>query len=809
MKFFDNMRYVIIVFVTLLTQQIFGQTVRIFDEYSGEVLQNVDIFNEDQSISTISDEKGNADISAFSDSDRIHFQYLSHDLLILTKAQLELSKYKVYLTPSTQSLNEIVISASRFQQRKKDIPQKIATIKANEIALANPQTSADLLKSSGQVYIQKSQLGGGSPMIRGFSTNRLLLSVDGVRMNNAIFRGGNIQNVISIDPLSIDRTEVVLGPGSTIYGSDAVGGVMNFYTKKPTISYYDDMQVRGTGMLRYATASNEKTGHFDVNLGFKKWGFLTSVTYTDFDDLRMGSHGPDDYLRPEYVRTVNGVDEVVANSNPKIQNPTGYDQVNFMEKIAFMPNDRWNFNLGVFYTATSDYARYDRLLIYRDGLPRSAEWNYGPQKWFMSNLQVRNKVDENFYDEVKLTLAYQNFKESRIDRNFQSETRRNREENVDAFSANIDFEKRFNPKSKFFYGGEYVINVIGSDGFEQNIVSGERNTIASRYPDGATWQSMAAYASYQYKPAESLALQAGLRYNHIIAYSDFSENNAFFNFPFEESNVNTGAFTGTAGISWSPNKVMQWKLNFGTAFRAPNIDDIGKIFDSEPGSVVVPNPNIKSEYAYNGELGLQLNFDDKVTLDIATYYTLLNNALVRRDFNLDGQTEIIYDGELSNVQAIQNAAMSKLYGFEVGANIRLSERLNLTSQLSYVNGEEEQDDGSIAPIRHAAPLFGNSHLVWKNERLTLDLFTEYNGQFDFQDLAPTEVSKAYLYALDENGNPFAPSWYTLNLRTQYDINDKMNLTAALENITDQRYRTYSSGISAPGRNLILSLKYSL
>ena len=128
------------------------------------------------------------------------------------------------------------MSVSKWEQQRKDIPQKIVSINAQSIAFGNSQTSADLLQQSGQVFVQKSQLGGGSPMIRGFATNRVLLSVDGVRMNNAIFRGGNVQNVLSIDPFSIKNTEIIFGPGSVIYGSDAIGGVMNFYTKAPRFS---------------------------------------------------------------------------------------------------------------------------------------------------------------------------------------------------------------------------------------------------------------------------------------------------------------------------------------------------------------------------------------------------------------------------------------------------------------------------------------------------------------------------------------------------------------------------------------------
>ena len=125
-------------------------------------------------------------------------------------------------------------------------------------------------------------------MIRGFATNRLLLSVDGVRMNNAIFRGGNIQNVISIDPFTIKSTEVIFGPGSVIYGSDAIGGVMNFYTNNPQFSKTDSLEVFGKSNYRYSSANNENTVHVDFNLGKREWAFLSSLTYNNFGDLKMG-----------------------------------------------------------------------------------------------------------------------------------------------------------------------------------------------------------------------------------------------------------------------------------------------------------------------------------------------------------------------------------------------------------------------------------------------------------------------------------------------------------------------------------------
>ncbi len=784
-----------------------AQHIKVLNKITQEPVIGVAIYNVDKTKSIITNFRGEAQLDEFLDSEIIYFKHISHVLKKITKIQLGASN-KVYLDSNTQGLEEIVISASKFEQNKRDIPQKIVSLNVGNIQFVNPQTSADLLETSGQVYIQKSQLGGGSPMIRGFSTNRLLITVDGVRMNNAIFRGGNLQNVIALDPFSIENTEVTLGSGSVIYGSDAIGGVMSFYTQKPKLSYTDSPLFQSHIITRYATASYEKTGHFDFNLGYKKWAFVTNVSYTDFNDLRMGSNGPEDYLRPEFVLATNTGDVIIDNNNPKIQKASGYNQLNLMQKIRFEPYENLSLDFGLYYTKTSDIPRYDRLIRYKNDALRSAEWHYGPQKWFMSNLQITKLSSRsNLYDKLKATLAYQNFQESRVDRDFQSSMRNIREEAVDAYSFNLDFEKTLSLKTRFFYGFEYVNNKIMSSGEVEDINDNTFASTVSRYPNGSSWQSAAVYSSIKYKPNTKFVFQSGLRFNHIISKANFKENNVYLNLPFESSKNNSGALTGTAGISWSPNKIIQWKLNASSAFRAPNIDDIGKVFDSEPGSVVVPNEHLKPEYAYGGELGLKLNFNKDFILDISTYYTYLNNALVRRDYTLNGESEIIYDGELSNIQAIQNASKAWIYGFEVGMKMAISDQLKLTSQYSVIGGTEENDAIEV-PIRHVAPNFGNTHLIWTGKSLKVDAFLNYNNELSFNQLAPSEIEKEYLYALDSNGNPYAPSWYTFNFRTQYRVSNATTVTASLENITDQRYKTYSSGIAAPGRNFILSLKYS-
>lgn len=784
----------------------FGQEVKIIDSDTKEPIPGVVFYNNNKSKNGISNIDGIITLDNFSNNETVNFQHTSYETVAITKSQILKNKGIVSLKQGAGLLDEIVLSVTKFRQSRGEVSQSVVSINANDALFSQPQTTADLLSNSGKVFVQKSQLGGGSPMIRGFSTNRLLMTVDGVRMNTAIFRGGNIQNILSIDPFVVENSEVILGPGSVVYGSDAVGGVMNFYTLKPKFSFEEGMSFSGSAIARYATANEEKTGHIDMNFGFKEWAFLSSISYSNFGDLRMGKHGPDDYLRNFYIQSVDGEDVQTPNSNPLIQKPTGYDQLSLAQKVRFMPNEVWDFTLNLLYSETSDYSRYDRLTRVRpNGNLRDAEWYYGPQKWFSSNIQLERKSRSLFYDDSKLIVGYQFFEESRNNRSMGSTNLYHSMEQVDALSANLDFTKNIYDVD-LFYGVEYVHNTVSSTGNVTNILTDEEEETASRYPDGSTWQSYAAYVNMLWKMSPKTSLQTGVRYSHFNIDAMF--DNRFFDFPFEDAQINTGNFTGSIGLTYKASDLLSLRTNLATAYRAPNIDDIGKIFDSEPGSVVVPNPDLKAEYSYNGEVGVALNFDNILKVEMAGFYTKLDNALVRRDFSLNGETEIIYQGELSNVQAIQNAADARVYGFEAAAQINFSENLSLNSNYTIAKGYEELDNGDKAPLRHAPPQFGNTHLIWKNNRLKIDAFARYSGQIRAKNLAPSEANKPEIYPVNSNGDLYSPRWHTLNLATQYQLTDALQLSASLENITDQRYRTYSSGIAAPGRNLIAAVKYT-
>lgn len=784
----------------------FTQSVFIFDRENKSPLEFVVVSQAKNNLVELSDESGKVDLSNFSRTDKIEFRLFGYKTINRTFADLEKKGYEVFLESSTIALEQAVVSATKWSQSRQEIPARITSITKEERELLNPQTAADLLGISGEVFIQKSQQGGGSPMIRGFSTNRLLYTVDGVRMNTAIFRSGNLQNVISLDPFATESTEVFFGPGSIIYGSDAIGAVMSFQTLQAEFSENDNFYIKGNTALRTSTANSEKTGHVHFKYGGKKWAAVTSISRNDYGDLRMGSRGPDIFLRPNYVVREGDRDMVVENPDPQNQVPTGYDQFNIMQKIRFSPNEKWDFQYGFHYSASSEFDRYDRLIRVRpDGTPASGEWKYGPQSWMMNHLKISHTAGKvSLYDQFTLSLAVQNFGESRIDRNFNNPNRRTRVEQVDAYSANLDFLKDLPNDAKVFYGLEYILNDVKSFGTSENIFTGEMSNAAARYPM-ATWNSYAAYATYQKKLTPSSLIQAGLRYSRFGISADFNANQEFYPLPFTTSNNEEGALTASAGWVFTPTDTWTFHLNASTGFRAPNVDDIGKVFDSEPGTVMIPNPNLKAEYAYNLEANAGKVINENIMIDLTAYYTLLENALVRRETTINGQDSIIYDGELSRVLALQNAAFVRIVGLQAALEIKLPQNLSLSSRINIQRGIEQMEGGIQSPSRHAPPTFGVTRLEFKKEKYRAQLYSEYAGGFSFKQLPLEERGKPELYAIDENGNPISPSWATVNLKGFYQIQKNISLSVGLENITDVRFRTYGSGIAAPGRNFIIAL----
>ncbi len=789
----------------MLTGLVKSQTVRVINQTDLQPVENVLVYNLDKTASALSNIKGIVELDEFSDGDTLVFQHPAFSDYFIIYNNIPDINFLIKLKEKSVNLSEVVISASKWEQNIKEVPNKITTILPRQVNFHNPQTAADLLNLSNEVFIQKSQFGGGSPMIRGFSANSVLIVVDGVRMNNAIFRSGNLQNVISIDPNIIESAEVIFGPGSIIYGSDALGGVMDFHTRKVRLGMNDENYISANSLFRYSTASNEKTVHMDINYGSDKWGFITSFTYSDFDDLKMGSHHNSIFKREKYTVREFGHDTTVINDDFNVQKFSGYEYLNFLQKVRYKPNKHYDITYSLIYSNTSDIPRYDRLIQTKDDHFKYAEWYYGPQYWMMNNLNLKLHEVSQLFDNAQILLAFQQFEESRNDRKYKSDYLRERTENINAYSLNIDFDKELNEKHTFFYGFEAVHNTVDSKSMKENIETGKTEATSTRYPDGGSnYSTFAAYLSYKYNLSEKYTLSAGARYSHVLLKSKFKDT-TFFKFPFEEIDLSTGALNGSLGLVYRPDEKIQLKLNASSGFRAPNIDDVAKVFDSEPGNVIVPNKNLKPEYAYNIDIGAVKEFGKIAKFDATFFYTFLVDAMVRRESTFNGKDSIIYDGELSQVWSLQNVGHAYIYGGSFSFAMDITPNFAFDTYLTYQKGRDSDDQ----PLRHVPPLFGSSGITYKAEKIRIKLYSRYNGEISYDDLAESERNKPHLYAKDENGNPYSPAWWTLNLKASYQIIKNIQLNAGIENILDYRFRPYSSGICAPGRNFFITIRVSI
>ena len=705
---------------------------------------------------------------------------------------------------STKPLQEIVVFANKFPTPSKNIVQTIGVI-TDKNFIQQQANTADILTASGQVFVQKSQLGGGSPVIRGFEASRVLLMVDGVRMNSAIFRAGHLQNIITVDNMILDRLEILYGPSSTMYGSDALGGVVSMYTKNPLLNNTSAWKTNGNVVYRYASGQNEHRQHVDISIANNKWAYLTSFTNSSFGDLRQGNNRstayPDFGKRFFYVTRENGVDVVNSNANNvNIQKTTGYTQTDFLQKILFKPNESTEHLFNIQLSKSSNINRYDRLTETTKGFPSFAEWYYGPQVRNMFSYKLSKTKLKGFFQELALNTNYQHLEESRITRRFNSNNKDFRFEKVDIFGVNADF-LRTDQYGELHFGVESYYNMVQSTAYRNNISTNIRSAIPTRYSDGPTNMGYQALYVYHTKKLDThWVLNDGIRLNFVQLNAQFKDT-ALMHFPFTEARQFNTAFTGNIGLAYNGDNGFRVTFGLSSGFRAPNIDDLTKVFDTRAGFVIVPNKEVKPEYTYNAEINIAKN-KAAYAWGTSVFYSWFKNALVSDKFTWNGQSEIMYQGVLSSVYATQNKAKAVVYGFNVNGRLRIMDKTDLTATYTYTKGIY-QDGVREMPLDHIPPSYGRIGLKHGSSKLNTELFSVFNGWKRIADYNLNGEDNE-IYATKDG----MPSWMTLNFSTYYAPVKNISILFQIENLTDLNYRYFASGISAVGRNYILSCKYA-
>ena len=707
-------------------------------------------------------------------------------------------------------LNEVVIS-NKVPKKYTQLPNQVEVITAKQIDFQNFQSTAEMLSNSGSLFVQKSQQGGGSPVIRGFEASRVLITVDGVRMNNLIFRAGHLQNVITVDENMLENVGVFYGPSSTLFGSDALGGAVAMTTKNA--KFLDQAHNKFTGGVntRYSSVNEEKSLALHLNYATSKFASLTFFSFNDFGDLKMGkerNHNGDYFgERPNYVSTVGGVDQLNVNSDKYTQVGSAYKQYNFMQKFAYKTNSGYLHGLNLQYSTTSNINRYDRLTETAGSGLKFAQWYYGPQDRLLAIYSLQ-KEKAFLNSDLKINVAYQNVKESRHNRRFGNYNLQHNEENVDMFSVSLDLDKKFT-NGELFYGFESYYETLKSTAYANNINTGVVTDINTRYPNGDNnMMRNDLYISYNEKMSDKTFWNVGARAGYTTLKSTIADNSVF-SLPFSSISQGNFTYSGTLGITHNTSKNFALKGNIATGFRAPNIDDLAKVFESKAGSssslgiLIVPNEDLKPEKTITGDLGIVIQSDSKrIKLESTYFYTRMYDAIVTDDFTYNGQSIVNYNGFDAQVKANQNKGKAFVTGFSTNVSAYIISDLLFSANFNYTLGRVVED-GSQRPLDHIAPYFGKVGLTYTYNKLNLEGYMLYNGKKDIKDYSTSGEDNAQ-YA-PANG---MPAWETYNFKAGFQVLKGGTLFAGVENILDTQYRVFASGINAPGRNFYGGIKYT-
>lgn len=700
------------------------------------------------------------------------------------------------------NLDEVKLESQRYLASNRKNPQQILRISQKEIEFGNFQTTAEMLSNSGKLFVQKSQQGGGSPVIRGLESSRILLLVDGVRMNNLIYRSGHLQNVITIDENMLENADILFGASSTPYGSDAMGGAVNMVTKKPTLLSEGNKSFSGSLNTRYGTINSEGSAYIDLKYSGKKWATLTALSYNSFGDLKMGKkrngNNPFFGMRPFYIETINGTDYVTANPDPYVQKFSGYKQYNAMQKVLFKPNVTTSHDLNLQFSTSSDIPRYDRLTDVRNGNLRYATWNYGPQKRILAGYKF-TKQKAFLNSDLSVGADYQDVEESRIQRNRNNPSEESRIERVKVYSVNFDLKAKVG-KGELLYGAELFYDDLNSTAFKRDIITGVTSSTSTRYPDGQNYTLRTdAFANYFSKFNDNTSYSLGARAGYSKLYSEFLDK-TFFPFPFSTIEQKNFTYSAAFGIVNNSTKNVKVSFNLATGFRTPNVDDLAKVFDSTQGNLIVPNPDLQPEKNITGDLGITLYSGKSFEFENTTFVTRLYDVIVTDAFTFNNQTVVDYNGETSIVMANQNLGKGYIFGYSSSLRWNILKGFKFYGSYNFTYGRA-QEGGQERPLDHIPPHYGKIGFNFENKWVSLDLNMLYNGKKHLKDYS--ESGEDNLQYAPANG---MPAWQTYNFKGAIRSIDYITLYAGVENILDIQYRTFASGINAPGRNFYFGTK---
>jgi hemoglobin/transferrin/lactoferrin receptor protein len=659
--------------------------------------------------------------------------------------------------PAMLEIAPIVVTATRERRRTTDVSAAVATVERKEIDRQVPSVVSDLLRATPGVFVQTNAPGQGAPIVRGMIGSGVLMLVDGMRLNTAFFRPTTNQYFALVDPYNVERIEVVREAGSTLYGSDAMGGVVQVFTPLPLFTG-SDWEAHARGRALYQTAVESWTTRVGVEGGKQGITLRGGFTFQERGDVRGGR-------------------------NTGVQSPSGYTSYAGDVK-AFFETGRHDFLVSADYLRQPSTPRYDELTAgFGQTRPASSVFVFEPNDRLFLHGRYRFHRPFSGLDRLELHLGFQQIDDDRRSRAFGSPLEVTEQDRSRMLGGSVQLTTRWRDFMTFTYGLEAYVDRIRSAAQSRNIDTGASGVAPGRLADGSSLSTFAAYVQDEIRWHPVVTTVVGGRFSYFdidVAQADRDVGTRF----------TPRDLTGSLGVIVRPHASVALLTNIGRGFRVPNVFDLSTL-GARPGNrFVVPNPSLNPEQVITWDAGVRLVLP-RFSAEVFGFYAWYRDkieGLATGEVTDTGRTIVIPT----------NVSRTNYHGVEAAFRWRLRSRLSLTGTFTYTFADDLLPDGSIKPASRIPPVHGQVALLWEpTARFTLEAILRYYGTQD--RLSPRDLTDTRMDPQGTIGRALA------FVRMQWRVDERLTLRLDVENVFDQDLREHGSGINVPGTNVILGM----
>ncbi|MFC1718425.1 TonB-dependent receptor plug domain-containing protein [Candidatus Poribacteria bacterium] len=706
-------------------------------------------------------------------------------------------------------LEEITVTATRRERDSFEVPRAASVATGEEIMRRMPVNTVDILREEAGVQSQKTTYGQGSPIIRGMTGYHTLLLIDGVRLNNSTFRSGPNQYMATVAPEQIERMEVVRGPGSVLYGSSAMGGIINTITKTP-LQLPPGLSIHPHLFTRLSSADNGKTVRLGFSGGYDRLSFVAGGSYKDVGDIQPGKGFDIQLDNKKFLLTSEDDPEIPAGARlVDKEEPTGWTESDGDVKINYRLSDNHDVKLAYQMVRQENVPRYDKLATGEYDIyffdPQNRDLVYG-------NFTARNVSP--WLDAMQISLSYHRQEEGQRQHRTGSPSLKETSDIVNTVGLSLQLTSLLGSRQKLTYGGEFYHDSVESEKITTYLDTGNKETSTwGRFPDGSTFWDMNAYIQDEISVLDNLEMTLAGRYTRFSTEADLSLKDPSFG-KFESS---SDALTGSLGMVYGITESLNFVFNVGQGFRAPSLNDTTAVEVTNEG-IDAPSPDLGSERSTGIDVGFKTrlrNFFGSITY----YYTFVDGLMTRVP------VEEVYAGKLmpelysdiqdayadTDVFVKDNIDEVNIQGVELDASaiIPYLPGVSAYGNLTYTRGHDVDND---QPIRREQPLNGLFGLCWDEAggRFWAELYSRFADKQDrlsSGDRRDPRIPGLIRGSDEDDPRAGTPGWLTLNFRTGMDLGNWPRLIVGVENITDKRYREHGSGVNGAGTNFVVSMDH--